>query len=327
MKSVLTVTADEGLINRIKLILNEDDVSYFYALSAEDGSNIASNNEIAVAIIDYKLPIISGKELCEMLLSINPEIQVMLIFDQSDTREVISVYNEYHLSKLLCKEYLVLEDLPVLVESCLHIYNREEELEKLDSELQMFNSKYLKPMQEMSSVLNERLRGYGYVIDIFKSSSDFVLKLNDGSLNAINDFVNNIFNDYINIFMVKEPDLDIYFDRIRNTFNKPSEKKFFRFEKNDFSVDSEKKYSLLFLLNVLTNYFDVFYSHYRGKLSVIENNSVFEINSIYEIRRNSDIEGLYNYISNCLGNILLTYSDDVKVGTKDNIIQYRVRIV
>lgn len=326
MKSVLTVTHDDGLMNRIKLILSDDSIRYYYAINADDGANIATNNEIAVAIVDYNLPIVSGKELCEMLLSINPEVQIILVFGQSNTKEVIKIYNEYHINKLMCKEYLVLKDLPLLVDSCLHTYNRDDEINELDLELKTSNNMYLKPMQEMSSVLNERLSGYEYVINVFKKSFEFLLDSSEAELKTIDDFVDKLFNDYINIFMIKDPDVSLYFDRISTSFNKPDEKKYFRFEVDDSEYSDNRKNNLLFVLDLITIYFDVFYPHYRGKISVAINDGKIEINSIYEVRKNQKVENLYTSFMSIMSSILVAYSDEVAAGAKENIIQYRVRI-
>ena len=322
LRSVLTVISDESLLNRIKLILTDKTISYFYADSADEASRIASDNEIAVAFIDYNNPIVSGSEMCELLLAFNPDIQFIMLFDEADTRDVITLYNGYHINKLMCREFLVLEDLPSLIDSCLHTYNRDEEIKSMSEELKKLNEKYLIPMQDMSALLNERLSGYDNVIKVFRTSVGFVLNSSEIALKSIDTFVDRLINDYVQIFMVKEPTIEQYFSRIHSSFNKPDEKKFFKFISDNVSIADRLKYNLLFVLDAITIYFDVFYPCYRGKVSVENvNTEDVQINAIYEVRKDSKFD--YEYIIKALNNILTAYSNDLKYAMKENIIQFK----
>ena len=323
MRSVLSVISDENLMNRIKLMLNDETVKYYFASNADDASDMAVENEIAVAIVDFKNPVISGQELCELLLAINPEIQIFMFFDEKEAKDVLDIYNKYHIYMLMCKQFLVLEDLPSLIESCLHKYNREEEIDKLDDDVRKLNDLYLKPMNDMSSLLNERLSGYANVLKVFRNSIHFVLDSSEETLKSIDIFADRIINDFIQIFMIKEPDVSVYFDRIHESFNKPDERKYFKFICENINILDEQKYKLLFVLDVITIYFDVFYQYYRGKVSVTNEGEDIIVNSIYEVRRDSKVLEVYDYVFMVFKNILSEYTSDMKYGVRDNIIQFK----
>ncbi|MDO4189153.1 MAG: hypothetical protein Q4D29_09205, partial [Lachnospiraceae bacterium] len=268
MRSLLTVVSDENLLNRIKLILTDNTIDYYYALDVDKASSIAENNEIATAIIEYESDVVSGDEICELLQAHNPDTQFIMIFNEANTINVLDVYNTLHLNKLMCKEYLVLEDLPSLIESCLHSYNRDEEIDLMDEQFKMMNEKFIQPMQEMSATLNERLSGYEYINRVFRKSLSFVLNYSDITVNTIDNFVDRIVNDYIQIFMIKEPQIGPYFNRVSESFNDPEGRKYFKFICEEDSLPDEHKYNLLFVLDVITIYFDCFYKYYRGKVTV-----------------------------------------------------------
>ena len=328
MRSLLTVLSDESLLNRIKLILSDDkSIELYYALSGDEASAIAGKQEIAVVILDYDSPIISGPELCELLLSYNPETQFIMFFDEKDTKDVLDVYNKLHLNKLLCKQYLVLEDLPSLVEMCLHKYNRDEEIDKMDEQYKEMNDMYLHPMNEMSSILNERLIGYENVIKVFKNSLKFVVNTSDKAIKTINSFVDKIINDYIHIYMIREPQVDTYFGRINQSFNDPEGRKYFKFVCEEETIPEEFKYNLLFVLDTITIFFDSFYPYYRGKVSVSNistgDKTELEINAIYEVRRDNEITDIYGYIKNSVVNIIKLHCVSLKHAQKNNIIQIK----
>lgn len=334
MRSLLTVISDESLLNRIKLIMNDNSINYFYAENGDDAANIAKDNEIAVAIVDFESPVVSGEEMCELLLSINPEVQFILFFEEKDTKEVLDVYNSLHINKLMCKEYLVLEDLPSLVDSCLHTYNRDEEIDDMDEELDRMNEMYLHPMQEMSAILNERLAGYDSVVKVFKESINFVLNTSGEGLKSVDNFVDRIINDYIHIFMIKEPDASTYFNRIHDSFNDPEGRKYFKFVNEVTELSEDKQNNILFCLDVITIGFDCFYPLYRGKIALSESEAVsksddkkkiktYTINAIYEVRREPSLNDAYGYVINLINNILRAYTSDIKYAMKNNIIQYK----
>ena len=329
MRSLLTLINDESLLNRIKLMLNDNTIKYYFAASGEEAANIASANEIAAVILDYINPVMTGPEICEMILSYNPDTQFILFFEEKNTKEVIKAYNELHINKLVCKEHAVLEDIPALVESCLHTYNRDEEIDKMDEHLTKLNNMYLRPMDEMSSILNERLIGYDNVIKVFKKSIHFILKSSDEALKSIDNYVDNIINDYIQLFMTNEPSVSSYYEKISESFNDPEGRKYFKFVHDESEVSDDIKCDLLFALNVITKYFDTFYQYYRGKVTVsaLEGSSfAYEINALYEVRKNQGLTDIYNYVMCIVKNILKLHTLNCKYGQKNSILQFKAVI-
>lgn len=310
-------------------MLNDNTIRYYFAASGEEAANIASANEIAAVILDYINPVMTGPEICEMILSYNPDTQFILFFEEKNTKEVIKAYNELHINKLVCKEHAVLEDIPALVESCLHTYNRDEEIDKMDEHLSKLNNMYLRPMDEMSSILNERLIGYDNVIKVFKKSIHFILKSSDEALKSIDNYVDNIINDYIQLFMTNEPSVSSYYEKISESFNDPEGRKYFKFVHDESEVSDDIKCDLLFALNVITKYFDTFYQYYRGKVTVsaLEGSSfAYEINALYEVRKNQGLTDIYNYVMCIVNNILKLHTLNCKYGQKNSILQFKAVI-
>ena len=326
MRSLLTLINDESLLNRIKLMLNDNTIKYYFASSGEEAANIASANEIAAVILDFINPVMTGPEICEMILSFNPDTQFIMFFEEKNTKEVIKAYNELHINKIVCKEHAVLEDIPVLVESCLHTYNRDEEIDKMDEHLTRLNNMYLRPMDEMSSILNERLIGYDNVIKVFKKSIHFILNSSDEVLKSIDNYVDNIINDYIQLFMTNEPSVSSYYEKISESFNDPEGRKYFKFVHDESEVSDDIKCDLLFVLNVITKYFDTFYQYYRGKVTVSaleDSDFAYEINALYEVRKNQGLTDIYNYVMCIVNNILKLHTLNCKYGQKNSILQFK----
>jgi len=330
MQSVLTAVRDENLLNRIKVLFNSSSTLYYYADSVQRVVSVASSHEIACFIVDFSEDFEFGEELCETIYSINTETRIIAFFDEKDTGEIVSVYNRLHLFCLMCRQQLVLEKLPDLVEKCFKAYYREEGLEGLDTDLKEFTDKYMVPMQEMSNVLNERLSGYGSIIRVFKKSVDFIVNSKGKALKSIDIFVDRIISDFIQLYMIKEPDFNLYCDNLRDSFNIPEQKKYFMFNCEDIEADSisgDAKVNLLFILDVVTIGFDVFYPYYRGKITVSKTDNRIEVNALYEVRLDKEILDVYRYILSVMRNTIMTYSNDCRFAVKDSMIQFKSIIV
>jgi len=259
MRSVLTVINDENLMSRIRIAQTDKTIRYFYAGGGEEAIHLSEDYEIAVCILDFRLPIIGGGDLCEAILNNNSKTEIILIFDEQDIKAVLAVYNSFHISKLICKQNLVLEEIPKLVEGSLHMYNRLDEIKQIDKKRNKINDKYLKPMHEMSSLLNERMNGYQQVIHVFNDCIKFISSKNEKTLKAFSGFVDRIINDYIQVYMVRQPEPWLFLDSLNMTYNKPEEKKYFRLINDVKDISTDNAADILMAANLLTISFDTLY--------------------------------------------------------------------
>lgn len=324
MSRVLSVTRDENLVSALKEDFKNNSYTLLFSESFDEANALIKDNDIVVAVVDYEIQGADCLKLCEELLTANPDVGIILAFNHSDTKDILAIYNKCNIYGLVCKGFSEYKDLSIMINSFVSEYYRFRNSDGSDTDYKRLFDLYLKPMREMSSILNERLSGYSNIIYVFRKSFGFVLDSSEVALNAIDSFVDRVLNDYINIFMTKEPDLDAYFDRICKNCNKVDNKKFFKLEGNIDGVSPDCKCNILFVINVLSTCFEVFYPHYRGKISIVQNKEYIEINSVYEVRKNKEIEGLYKPIMSVVNNIFIGYSNGVKNGVKDNIIQYKI---
>lgn len=322
MKSVLTVISDESLMSKMRIALSDETIKYFATTDVEEAMRIAEDNEIAVVIMDYKLPVMSGVELCETFIDCNPKMQIIVIFDDKYAPNVINMYNRFHLSKLICKEHLVLEDVPKLINDALYKYNRNEVINTKDSNNKKLNEKYMKPLNEISEVLNERTNGYQEILRTFIDCVKFVRLSQSDSLKSFSIYVDRIINDYIQLFMVNEPDYKQYFDSLTTSFNKPDKKKYFKISYEEVNIQKEIVKNILLMIDILTISFDTFFSMYRGKIALIEKDEYIVVNALYEVREGfEDIEG--STILNVCKNVIERFSDRLIFGKKEDTIQYK----
>ena len=322
MRTVLVVISDEALMSRVRLCLSDPTIKYYFTAGADEAIRVTEDNEIAIAVMDFRLPVMNGQDMCEIILEKNPKTQNIFIFNEEDTERVLSVYNEYHISKLLCKENMILDDLPNLIEDSLHIYNRVEEINTKSKSVNRLNDKYLKPLHEMSEILNERMDGYQEIIRIYNDCLKFITCKTERALKALNIYVDRIVNDYIQLYMIRRPEYDMYFGKLSETFNKPDQKKYFKFIDKINGISDLVTTDVFYAIDILTILFDSFFVAYRGKIELAEVDGMCIVNAIYEVR--DDEENSISYMAiNIVKGIINAQGSKLQFAKKDNMIQYK----
>lgn len=323
MRSVLTVIKDENLMQKFRIAHTDSTIRYFYAGNGEEAIRITEDNEIAVCIVDFKLSQLSCAEICETILDNNSRTEIIIVFDEQNISEVLNVYNRYHISKLICKQNFILEDIPKLINDSLHMYNRLDEIKKSDEKRTKIAEKYLKPMQEMSSLLNERMNGYQQVIRTFNDCIKFISGRNEKSLKSLNVFVDRIINDFIQVYMIREPEYNVFLESLNYSYNKPDEKKYFRYTCDCESINDNCIREILMAANLVTIAYDLFYKSYRGKIIVSSEENATCFNCIFEALHFTS-EGVEpETIISIIKYIISEYSDRIQFARKDNIMQIK----
>ncbi len=324
MRTVISVISDEVLLNRIKAVLASKSNQHFFA-SSEEAATFADGNEVSVAIVDYSLPVISGTELCELLQSINPEIQIIMFFSEKNTKEVLTVYNKLHIGKLMCKENMLLDELPGHVDDLLHEYYREDEIKIMNSNFHKISEKYIKPMNEMSALLNERMKGYDEILSNFICCVDFVTsQVENVDLASFNDFIESVVRDYVQVYMIGVDDIKGFFDGLEAKTNKPDEKKYFKLICGTLDFEHSKISDLIFILIYITKFFDEFFVMYRGKIEFTMEDDAVNLNSIYEIRENKNYMSLNNLGLRMADAVFTELCSSVRIARKDELIMLKI---
>jgi len=337
VRRILVAISDNNLLDRIKLVLGNKSSEFFYTQSIDDAKGILSANKFSLVICDLFNKKDFGEEFFDLIGTNKSETKTIMFFGKDNTKEALDYYNRYSIFRLLCTDYFTDSEF----NQCFYATSdNNEECVAVDKirDVKQLEERYLRPMREMSSILNERLIGYQCIVDVFRKSFDFAFKSSEITIKTINGFVDKVINDYIRIYMIEDSDINVFFNKIEKMFNKPEEKKYFKFL-NETGNISEKLFSMkafneseafllkcniIFSIDVLTTCFDNFYPHYRGKIVVNENDGSIEINTVYEVRRDHEIDSVYKYVMAVVNNILISNSKEVKNGVRDNVIQYKV---
>lgn len=329
MKSVIIAVKDEEILSKLRVAFFDDDIKYIFASSSDEAVRIAQDNTVFAAVIDYDFPKVNNEALYDSLLKINNSMQIIMLINDEDILDAIALYNDNKLLKIIDKSNYSLEDFSNFINEALFSFNsiNIDDNSLISSE---YSENMLKHLHEMSDVLNEKLLGYQIVIRMYNDCIRFIGSFKNENIKTFEIFVDRVINDYIQLYMVREPDFDLYINNLNITFNKPEEKKYFKFSSNSKDIDRNKKKNIMLIIDILTICFDLFFESYRGKIELASDRKYIYINASYEVRptiltpeENINEFNVADTVLKICNSMTKKFADESKFAKNGNMIQYK----
>lgn len=323
MRSALFLHDDVNLINRIKITIHDDNAQYYFAESIDDAISILDSKEIAVIFMPYNFDVLSGNEMIEIVLDHNPKAQIISLFKDSELIDVVRSHNVYHLCQIICEDFFKIEDLQSIIETAFNIYNREDDIKAFELTYRQKEDKYKKTILNMSSLLNDRAESFKLICNYFNDTLILLtgnLLKNEG--NAVNNYFDNLLNEYINLFLMTDCCNTDYYKSIIDNCNDAAKNRHLMFDSGITSISDDN--TCKFIIYAITRYFNDFEYKYRGKLELSEQDLNYSLNIIFEAYPNNMNKSLHDNMLILLEHLFKTVSDKVLFAVKDKIVQYRI---
>ena len=327
MRSALFLSDDENMMNRIKITVHDEAAQFYYCFSVDDAANIMDETEIAVVFMPYGMDVLSGDEMIEIIKDHNPRAQIILLFDEEDLTKVIKTHNTYQICKLICTNNMKLEELPDKIAAAFERYNKDEELRNFELDYRKKEDKYKQTLEDMAALLNDRMESYSEVRRYFLNlmRSHMKGKLTEEEFTGMHEYVGRIFLEFISLYLLREPDPDLYLLNILSECHKPDARRFLRIQCDGISLlRDDQRMRALFVIRVLSIYFSLFYSQYRGRIETEETEEGTILNILYECIPEPALASLAGEILPMNEDIVRLHADRSAFGTKEKILQYKL---
>ncbi|MFO1371524.1 MAG: sigma-54 dependent transcriptional regulator [Candidatus Competibacteraceae bacterium] len=137
--SVLIVDDEKEILRTLTLTFAED-YEVFTASSGAEALGTLEKQDIALIIADQRMPEMTGVELLERSMHINPNIIRIILTGYTDTAALIQAINKGHIYQYITKPW-ERQDLKIIVKRALESYNLSIENQRLFKELQDANAR------------------------------------------------------------------------------------------------------------------------------------------------------------------------------------------
>ncbi|MEE8380502.1 MAG: sigma-54 dependent transcriptional regulator [Thermodesulfobacteriota bacterium] len=152
--AILAVDDNEEILDVLDITLSPD-YRVYKAQSAYDGLDILSKEEIDLAIVDQRMPGMSGVEFLEKTLEYNPRIVKILLTGYAGEDDLIKAINQGRVYKYIPKPFKP-NELKLIVKRALEHYKMERENERLYQELQKAHKALEKDYQHLQNEITKK---------------------------------------------------------------------------------------------------------------------------------------------------------------------------
>ncbi len=326
MRSALFITNDEGLMNRIQIMVHDEAAQFFYAYNVDDAVSIMEEHEIAAVFMPYGLDVLSGDEMLEIILDHNSKAQIILLFDDEDLLKVIHAHNTYHICRLISSSNMKLELLPEKINAAFDRYNKDDEIREFEKDYRIKEDKYKEALSDITALLNDRMNSYNAIRTFFLSllNLDIAKKKNEAENEAINRYLSRIMQEYVALFLLQDVDKDTYLQNVISDCHDPEQHRFLQLSCKTDQLDCEQQTKCLFVIRTLSLFFTVFYERYRGKIETEEAENGLVLNVVFECILNSAFSGVIGEVLAMNEAFIRYFADKTAFGAKDRILQYKL---
>lgn len=136
----LLIVDDEKEILRSLTLTFTENYEVFTASSGAEALEIIKQQNIALIITDQRMPQMTGVELLEKVIQINPRIMRIILTGYTDTAALIQAINQGHIYQYITKPW-ERQELRLIVQRALETYELEIENRRLLKELQAANER------------------------------------------------------------------------------------------------------------------------------------------------------------------------------------------
>ena len=136
----LLIVDDEKEILRSLTLTFTENYEVFTESSGAEALEIIKQQDIALIITDQRMPEMTGVELLEKVIQINPRIIRIILTGYTDTAALIQAINQGHIYQYITKPW-ERQELRLIVQRALETYDLEIENRRLLKELQAANER------------------------------------------------------------------------------------------------------------------------------------------------------------------------------------------
>jgi DNA-binding NtrC family response regulator len=153
----LLIVDDEKEILRSLSLTFMDDHEVFTASSGAEALEILKRQRIALVIADQRMPEMTGAELLEKVIEIDPRIIRIILTGYTDTASLIQAINKGHIYQYITKPW-ERHELRIVVQRALEHYELALENRRLLKELQVANERLKDENAFLRSAMSKELQ-------------------------------------------------------------------------------------------------------------------------------------------------------------------------
>lgn len=226
MDTIVFVDSDSKWIANYKRMLTtfQKELDCVYFKHPEEAMEFMSTHPTKVLVSELDMPVMSGRELFEMVELMSPLTVKVGITQVRDVADTLNIFNQTKIYKLILKPFFVAEELVVPIRAAVEHYKEkalEEELfQKIDKKLQKLNHE----TEELLKKMGEKKKGHDRILKamlgiIEGNLSLPVAEFDVGKKESIKEFCAELLQEFLQYYMYEKKNLIFYLSYLKNKFH------------------------------------------------------------------------------------------------------------
>lgn len=246
MNTVVIVDNNRKMIENYTRMLEacKEEIDCRYFNFPEKAVEYIRKEGAAVLVCELEMPVMSGKEVFDMVEMISPATVKIAMSQVEDVRKALEIVNQSRIFKLILKPFFLPEDMVEPIKSALKYYKLQEKkrnhpesmiaaldtpdkkTKELISELEKKKQTYHSICKTMSSIVKANLQCGN--LPLSKMEKTEVIRIFEGML-----------QEFIRYFMFGAQNYIFHINYLMNLFHAPEEHRSFQMKKNSQEIPNE----------------------------------------------------------------------------------------
>lgn len=247
----------------------------------EEAIEYVKKNTVAVIVCELKIPIMSGREVLEMVEMISPSTIRLAMTQVKDVTETLELFNRCRIFKLILKPFFLVEDLEEPIQEALKEYEiwkeKETQKKKMENELEQL----VLNIQQLSIQLEKKKKAYNKIYQVANgfmkgNLNSEMIELNSQESNVISSVCEELLKEFMRYYMFEVHNYKFHLKRLQELFHHPEKGCLFQVQyktKDEASIELLQKIAYgIFLGGYLCQQLLVYY---RAMMMIEKENSVY----------------------------------------------------
>lgn len=177
--NVLFVDDEANILNALKRSLRNEGYNKYFATSGKEALEIIREMDIHVIVTDMKMPFMSGLEMLNEVRTTYPEIMNIVLSGYSQMPQVLATINQVDIFKFITKPWDSEQDLKLVIDEAINIYNYKTDNEVLKNSIAKKNEAYQKLLCAYSVKHENLKRDFLALYSIQNKVTNYLIDLNE----------------------------------------------------------------------------------------------------------------------------------------------------
>lgn len=239
MNTVVIVDESKTILNNYARMLEacKEEFNCKYFKYPEEAVNYIRENGAAVVVCELEMPVMSGKEVFDMVEMISPTTVKIAMSKVTDVRETLEIVNQSRIFKLILKPFFFPEDIAEPIKAALKYY----ELQKKDTnQTESTKVEMDVPDEKTKKLVNELETKKQIYNDISKTMLGIIennlengkIEISQEEKSEILQMFEELFREFMRYYMFGAQNYIFHINYLMNLFHHPKEKCVFQMKNN-----------------------------------------------------------------------------------------------